>query len=187
MTVPKSVQPQTFLRIAAVAFLLGWGLHVIDHPCRGMSASPMFIMVGGMVQGTVVVIAITMALRGHNQASEAATFTSGRHTRTVTSAARASTSPGSRGSLPSPRSAPACCSPTRAYAREEMPERQAPQLITADAKDAGLQVGLCIVSDWSSLTPAPHGQSGPSAGGRGKHMPGAVVLPQTLRPTQRRP
>ena len=34
----------------------------------------MFIMVGGMVQGVVVVIAIGMALRGHSRAPEAAIF-----------------------------------------------------------------------------------------------------------------
>jgi hypothetical protein len=68
-----TVRSQAFLRISAWAFLLGWGLHVIDHLHRGMSASPMFVMVGGMVQG-VVVVAITMALRGHARAPEAAIF-----------------------------------------------------------------------------------------------------------------
>ena len=75
MATPKSVQSQTFLRISAVAFLFGWGLHVIDHLRRGMSASPMFIMVGGMVQGVIVIIAITMVLRGDRRAPEAAIFT----------------------------------------------------------------------------------------------------------------
>ena len=74
MAAPTTVQPQTFLRVSAWAFLFGWGLHVIDHLRRGMSASPMFVMVGGMVQGVVVVIAITMALRGHARAPEAAVF-----------------------------------------------------------------------------------------------------------------
>jgi hypothetical protein len=71
---PKTVQSQTFLRASALAFLLGWGLHAIDHLLRGMSASPMFIMVGGMVQGVVVVVAIIMTLRGHTRAPEAAIF-----------------------------------------------------------------------------------------------------------------
>jgi hypothetical protein len=69
---PKTVQSQTFLRVSAWIFLIGWGLHVIDHQLRGMSASPTFIMVGGMVQGLLVVVAITMALRGHGRAPEAA-------------------------------------------------------------------------------------------------------------------
>jgi hypothetical protein len=71
---PKVVQAQTFLRVSAWIFLIGWGLHVIDHQLRGMSASPTFIMVGGMVQGLLVVVAITMALRGHARAPEAAVF-----------------------------------------------------------------------------------------------------------------
>lgn len=74
MAAPTSVQSQTFLRAAALAFLVGWGLHVIDHLLRGMSASPMFVMVGGMIQGVVVVIAIAMTLRGDRRAPEAAIF-----------------------------------------------------------------------------------------------------------------
>jgi hypothetical protein len=71
---PKTVQSQTFLRVSAWIFLLGWGLHVVDHLRRGMSASPTFIMVGGMVQGLLVVVAIAMALRGYARAPEAAIF-----------------------------------------------------------------------------------------------------------------
>jgi hypothetical protein len=75
MTAPTTVQSQAFLRASALAFLLGWGLHVIDHLRRGMSASPMFIMVGGTVQAVIVVLAIAMILRGHARAPEAAIFT----------------------------------------------------------------------------------------------------------------
>ncbi|MGV0812875.1 hypothetical protein ABQF34_13025 [Mycolicibacterium boenickei] len=75
MATPTIVQAQRFLRLTAWAFLLGWGLHVIDHQIRGMSASPMFVMAGGMIQGVVVIIAITMTLRGHPRAPEAAIFT----------------------------------------------------------------------------------------------------------------
>jgi hypothetical protein len=75
MTAPTTVESQAFLRVSAWAFLFGWGLHVIDHQIRGMSASPMFVMLGGIVQGVVVVIAITMALRGHSWAPELAIFT----------------------------------------------------------------------------------------------------------------
>ena len=71
---PTTAQSQTFLCNTAWAFLLGWGLHAIDHQLRGMTASPTFIMVGGMVQGLMVVVAITMALRGHARAPEAAVF-----------------------------------------------------------------------------------------------------------------
>lgn len=74
MATLTSVRSQTFLRLSAWAFLAGWGLHVIDHLRRGMSASPMFIMVGGMIQGVIVVIAIAMTLRGHRRAPDAAIF-----------------------------------------------------------------------------------------------------------------
>ena len=75
MTTTTNVQSNTFLRNASLAFLAGWGLHVIDHLLRGMSASPMFVMVGGMIQGVIVIIAIVMTLRGHRRAPEAAIFT----------------------------------------------------------------------------------------------------------------
>jgi hypothetical protein len=74
MTSPITVNSRSFLHVSAWAFLIGWGLHVIDHLRRGMSASPMFVMIGGMLQGTVVLVAITMALRGHARAPEAAMF-----------------------------------------------------------------------------------------------------------------
>lgn len=71
----NSVEPHTFLRASSWAFLFGWGLHVIDHLRRGMSASPTFVMVGGMAQGVIVVIAIGMALRDHPRAPDAAIIT----------------------------------------------------------------------------------------------------------------
>lgn len=71
----KIGEAQGLLRFSAAAFLLGWGLHVVDHLLRGMSASPTFVMVGGLMQGVVVIIAITMAFRGHPYADRAAVFT----------------------------------------------------------------------------------------------------------------
>jgi hypothetical protein len=72
---PTTVAPQTLLRASALAFLFGWGLHVVDHLRRGMAASPMAIMVGGTVQGVFVAVAITMALRGSRRAPEMAILT----------------------------------------------------------------------------------------------------------------
>jgi hypothetical protein len=69
---PTTLESQILLRTSAWVFLLGWGLHVIDHLRRGMATSPTFIMVGGMVQGVVVVVAIAMVLRGHARAPQAA-------------------------------------------------------------------------------------------------------------------
>jgi hypothetical protein len=50
------------LRWAAIAFVIGFGIHGLDHLRRGMSASPPFIMVGGMIQGLFVAVAVVMAL-----------------------------------------------------------------------------------------------------------------------------
>jgi hypothetical protein len=61
-----------YLRWAAIAFAIGWGVHVLDHLRRGMSASPHAVMVGGMIQGLFVVVAIAMALSGRRRAPEAA-------------------------------------------------------------------------------------------------------------------
>jgi hypothetical protein len=47
---------------AAFAFLIGFGLHGLDHLRRGMSASPPFIMTAGMVQGLFVVLAVSMVV-----------------------------------------------------------------------------------------------------------------------------
>jgi hypothetical protein len=58
------------LRWAAILFAVGWGVHVVDHLRRGMSASPHAVMVGGMIQGVFVVIAILLALRRHDRAPE---------------------------------------------------------------------------------------------------------------------
>ena len=60
------------LRWAAIAFAIGFGIHGLDHLRRGMSASPPFIMVGGMIQGLFVAAAVVMALTRHRRASEAA-------------------------------------------------------------------------------------------------------------------
>jgi hypothetical protein len=60
------------LRWAAIAFAIGFGIHGLDHMRRGMSASPPFIMVGGMIQGVFVAVAVVMALTRHRRAAEAA-------------------------------------------------------------------------------------------------------------------
>jgi hypothetical protein len=60
------------LRWAAIAFAVGFGIHGLDHLRRGMSASPPFIMVGGMIQGLFVAVAVGMALTRHRRAPEAA-------------------------------------------------------------------------------------------------------------------
>jgi hypothetical protein len=65
-----SVATERHLRWAAILFAAGWGVHIVDHLRRGMSAPPHAIMVGGMIQGVFVVVAITMALTGRDRAPE---------------------------------------------------------------------------------------------------------------------
>ncbi|WP_292980405.1 hypothetical protein [Mycobacterium sp.] len=67
---PTSAQRN--LRWAALLFVVGWGVHVVDHLRRGMAASPHAIMVGGMIQGLFVVLAVAMAITGRDRAPQAA-------------------------------------------------------------------------------------------------------------------
>jgi hypothetical protein len=58
------IASERLLRWAAVAFAIGFTTHGFDHLRRGMSASPMAIMVGGTVQTLLVIAAIAMVF-GH--------------------------------------------------------------------------------------------------------------------------
>lgn len=53
---------------AAIAFVIGFSLHGVDHLRRGMSASPPFITAGGMVQGLLVVVAVAMVVMSRPRA-----------------------------------------------------------------------------------------------------------------------
>jgi hypothetical protein len=59
---PRRENGAEILRWAAIAFVIGFGIHGLDHLRRGMSASPPFIMVGGAIQGLFVAVAVAMAL-----------------------------------------------------------------------------------------------------------------------------
>ncbi len=60
------------LTVAVIAFGVAFTLHGIDHLRRGMAASPPSIMIGGMIQGLIVVVAVVLVLRQHRWASQAA-------------------------------------------------------------------------------------------------------------------
>src|SRR5271157_2396411 len=60
------------ITVAMIAFAAAFTLHGIDHLRRGMAASPPSIMIGGMIQGFIVVVAVVLVLRDHPWASEAA-------------------------------------------------------------------------------------------------------------------
>ena len=59
---PRRENGAEILRWAAIAFVIGFGIHGLDHLRRGMSASGPFIMVGGAIQGLFVAVAVAMAL-----------------------------------------------------------------------------------------------------------------------------
>ncbi|GAA4535944.1 hypothetical protein GCM10023161_10130 [Mycobacterium paraffinicum] len=55
-----------------IGFAAAYVLHAIDHLRRGMAASPPSIMVGGTIQGIIVLVAVVLVLRHHPRACEAA-------------------------------------------------------------------------------------------------------------------
>ena len=69
-----SLVPARRLTIAAMAFAAGFGVHGLDHLRRGMAASPTAVMIGGMVQGVFVVVAVLLVLRHDRRAPEFAIF-----------------------------------------------------------------------------------------------------------------
>jgi hypothetical protein len=71
-TSPGRADASEILRWAAIAFAVGLGIHGLDHLRRGMSASPPFIMIGGMIQGLFVAVAVVLALTRRRRAPEAA-------------------------------------------------------------------------------------------------------------------
>jgi hypothetical protein len=116
----NSLPAQRSMTAAMIAFAAAFGLHGIDHLRRGMAASPPSIMVGGMIQGLFVVVAVVLVLRHHPRGPQAAFIvgfgsaalftyahllpTSCPAIKTASPRDLGSTSPGSRGSRPLPRS-----------------------------------------------------------------------------------
>jgi hypothetical protein len=66
------VTAQRSVTVAMIAFAAAFLLHGIDHLRRGMTASPPSIMVGGMVQGLFVVVAVVLVLSHHRWGARAA-------------------------------------------------------------------------------------------------------------------
>ena len=60
------------LTVAMITFAAAFTLHGIDHLRRGMAASPPAIMVGGVLQGFFVAVAVVLIVRRHRLASRAA-------------------------------------------------------------------------------------------------------------------
>jgi hypothetical protein len=58
--------------VATIAFAAAFGLHGVDHLRRGMAASPMAVMIGGMIQGLFVVAVVLLVVRHHPRAADSA-------------------------------------------------------------------------------------------------------------------
>jgi hypothetical protein len=59
----ESAPSSRYIKVAAIAFAIAFGLHGADHLLRGMATSPMPVMVGGLIQGIFVVVAVALILR----------------------------------------------------------------------------------------------------------------------------
>ncbi|MDT7720817.1 MAG: hypothetical protein QOE94_1828 [Mycobacterium sp.] len=74
MATDATLAPTRRLTIAAIAFAVGFGVHGLDHQRRGMAASPTEVVIGGLVQGVFVAVAVLLVLRHHRRAPEFAVF-----------------------------------------------------------------------------------------------------------------
>jgi hypothetical protein len=74
MATDATLAPTRRLTIAAIAFAVGFGVHGLDHQRRGMAASPTAVVIGGLVQGVFVAVAVLLVLRHHRRAPEFAVF-----------------------------------------------------------------------------------------------------------------
>lgn len=68
----RSAVPDGFLRLAAIAFAVGFSVHALDHARRGLASAPTRVIVIGTVQGILAVLGLWMVLRGWPQAPLAA-------------------------------------------------------------------------------------------------------------------
>lgn len=80
----ESAPSSRYIKVAAIAFAIAFGLHGADHLLRGMATSPMPVMVGGLIQGIFVVVAVALILRERPLALP------GRHLRGASAAPRCS-------------------------------------------------------------------------------------------------
>lgn len=66
------VKAHHWLSTATIVFAAAFTLHGIDHFRRGMDASPPAVMVGGMIQGLFVLLAVVLVVRNRPHAPETA-------------------------------------------------------------------------------------------------------------------
>lgn len=72
-TFPRTPTRDRRITAATLGFTAAYLLHGVDHLRRGMGAAPPAIMVGGTIQGLVVLVAVILVLRQHRWAVPVAT------------------------------------------------------------------------------------------------------------------
>lgn len=68
---PLATRADAFLRAATIAFVLGWGLDLIDHVRRGLTAAPLALTYLAGTHALFIAVAVTMILRHRKHAPEA--------------------------------------------------------------------------------------------------------------------
>ena len=63
-----------FLRVASIAFAIGFSVHAFDHARRGLNSAPTRVIAIGTIQGALAVLAVWLVLRGHHRGPIAAIF-----------------------------------------------------------------------------------------------------------------
>lgn len=60
------------LRLAALVFAIGVGIHGVDHAIRGFTPVPTPVVIAGNLQVLVVIVTVAMVYRSHRLAPQAA-------------------------------------------------------------------------------------------------------------------
>ncbi|MBA0047481.1 hypothetical protein [Mycobacterium sp. NPDC050853] len=68
---PLAARADAFLRAATIAFIIGWGLDLVDHLRRGPSATPLVLTYLAGTHALFIAVAVTMILRHRKHAPEA--------------------------------------------------------------------------------------------------------------------
>ncbi|CPU57722.1 hypothetical protein PP633_21520 [Mycobacteroides abscessus] len=66
-----ATRADAFLRVATIAFVIGWALDAVDHLRRGFAAAPLTLTCLAATHAVLIAVAVTMILRHRRHAPEA--------------------------------------------------------------------------------------------------------------------
>lgn len=66
-----ATRADAFLRVATIAFVIGWALDAVDHLRRGFAAAPLTLTYLAATHAVLIGVAVTMILRHRRHAPEA--------------------------------------------------------------------------------------------------------------------